>query len=789
MIGKTISHYKITEELGRGGMGVVYKADDLTLKRTVALKFLSANLLTDPDQKTRFLREAQAAAALDHPNISTIHEVHEEDGHTFIVMAFIDGEDLGKKLQEGPLAVTEALDIAIQVARGISKAHSEGIVHRDIKPGNILITPDSQVKVVDFGLAKLATHTKLTKTGAAVGTVRYMSPEQACGYDVDRRTDVWSLGVMLYEMLAGQIPFQGEAEAAIFYSILNEDPLPLTETRKDVSVALEDIIEKAIAKDPSKRFETMDELLAALEKQRDQIALGIKDREFRGLRKLKRRKRLTATIAAVIVLGAAAILTQIFYEKSMEINSIAVLPFSNLSGDESQEFYADGMTSTLINELQKMSALKVISRTTAMRFKHTDMSLPEIADELKVDAIIEASVLRDGNTVWITAQLVRADPEEQLWADNFTRDAGDVLAIHNEVVRSIAERIKVAISPEEQEMLDRVRHVDPEAYEAYLIGKSFVDKWSQDDVEKGIRYLEKALEHDSLYARAYAGLAVAHLFSASVGGGWRAPGEAVPKARAAADRAMELDGTLAEAHMTLGALAVFFDWDIERGEPELKRAIELDPGLTDARIAYAAMLKRLGGKTRIAEAISQLEQTLGTDPLNPWARAHLVWAHLASGNRDLVKEECQQLLDLNPEPILQAQGIIAMAFLDLGEGRVEEALAGVEHSVELTGRRHPDILTHLGVLYASLGRHADAREILNEVITLAEERYVSPVLFARFHAAMGNIDGAFEELERAYKLRCGYLFFLPGTFPQLETDPRWNDLVKRVGLPDKAPNT
>jgi serine/threonine protein kinase/Tfp pilus assembly protein PilF len=770
-------------------MGVVNKADDLTLKRSVALKFLSANLLTDPDQKARFMREAQAVAALDHPNISTIHEIHEENGHTFIVMAYIDGEDLGKKLQAGKLDVTEALDIAIQVARGISKAHSEGIVHRDIKPGNILITSDSQVKVVDFGLAKLATYTKLTKTGTSMGTVRYMSPEQAYGDNVDHRADIWSLGVVLYEMLAGQIPFQGEAEAAIFYSIVNEDPLPLTETRKDVTGALEDIVDKAIAKHPEKRFETMDEFLSALEKQRDQIALGIKDREFRGLRRLKRRKRLTVTIAAVIVLIAAVILTQRFYTKSMEIDSIAVLPFSNLSGDKSQEYYSDGMTSTLINELQKMSALKVISRTTAMRFKDTDKSLPEIASELNVDAIIEASVLRDGNSVHITAQLVRADPEEQLWADSYTRDVGDVLTIHSEVVQSIAERIKLAVSLEEQELLAHVYPVNPEAYEAYLIGKSFVDKWSQDAVEKGIRYLEKALEHDSLYARAYAGLATAHLYSASVGGGWRSPSEAIPMARAAATRALELDRSLAEAHMTLGVLTVFFDWDIERGESELKRAIELDPGLTDVRIAYAAMLKRLGGKARYDEAFNQLEQTLRTDPLNPWARAHLVWTHLDTGNRDLIYEEYQDLLDLNPEPILQAQGIIAMAFFDLGEGRVEEALAGVEQSVELTGRRHPGMLTHLGVLYASLGRHADAREILSEVIALAEERYVSPVLFARFHAAMGNIDGAFEDLERAYELRCGYLFFLPGLFPQLEADPRWNDLVKRVGLPDKAPNT
>jgi serine/threonine-protein kinase len=787
MNGKTIGHYRIDAELGRGGMGVVYKAEDTKLRRTVALKFLSPHLLADPQQKTRFLREAQAAAALDHPNISTIHEVHEADGQTFIVMAFIEGEDVQTKIGSGPMSIDEALDITVQVAKGLAKAHGEGIVHRDIKPGNVIVTKEGVAKVVDFGLAKLATQTKLTHTGTTVGTIRYMSPEQATGGEVDHRTDVWSLGVMLYEMLSGTLPFRGDVEQAILYSVLNEDPKPITETRKDIPVALEDTIEKALAKEPAKRFGTMEEFLTALETQRDQITLGIKERKFTAIRKLKRRKRLSATIAAVVVVGISAILAQTFYTRSMAVDSIAVLPFANLSGDEAQEYYSDGMTVALINKLQQVGALTVISRTSVMQFKDTEKSLPEIARELNVDAIIEASVMRDGDNVRITAQLIRANPERQMWAESYTRDASDVLSLHSEVARSIADRIEVALTASERSLLTRARPVDPEAHEAYLIGKSFVDKWTQDAVEKGILYLEQSLVHDPNYAQAHAGLATAYLYSASMGGGWRSPDEVIDKAREAAKRALALDESLAEAHTVLGTLSMTFDWDIELGERELKRAIELNPNLAEPRIAYAYLLRRLGGRRRFDEAFGQIVAARQSDPLHAHTRVHVIWAHLEAGDSAKVYEECQQLLDLNPEPVFQSQGILAKSFLAWSEGRMEDAVAGFERCVELTERRLPIELTFLGIVYETTGRHAEAMDLLNEIAALAEERYVSPVLFAQLYASMGNIDEAFESLERAYELRCSYLFDITPLFAQLGSDPRWDDLVKRVGLPDKAP--
>jgi serine/threonine protein kinase len=469
MIGQTISHYRILEEIGGGGMGVVYKAEDTKLKRIVALKFLPPELTRDKEAKTRFIHEAQAASALQHNNICSIHEIDETpDGRLFISMDCYEGETLKDKIANGPLPLEEAMDIAFQVAAGLSEAHAAGMVHRDIKPANTIVTDKGDVKILDFGLAKLAGQTKVTKTGMTVGTVAYMSPEQAKGDETDSRSDIWSLGVMLYEMLADRLPFRGEVEPAMLYSIMNEDPEPVTTIRGDVPIGVEDIIEKALAKERANRYETMDALLSDLATQRDQITLGIKERRFRAMRSLKRRKRLAVGTVVVAVLVAAAVLVQVFHTRSMAIDSVAVLPFANLSGDEEQEYFSDGMTVALIKELGQIRALTVISRTSVMQFNKTDKPLPEIARELNVDAVVEASVLRSGDQVRITAQLIRANPERQMWAESYERDARDVLSLQSEVARAIAGEIQVTLTRHEQERLASVRPIDPEAYELYL---------------------------------------------------------------------------------------------------------------------------------------------------------------------------------------------------------------------------------------------------------------------------------------------------------------------------------
>jgi serine/threonine-protein kinase len=786
VIGQTISHYQITEELGRGGMGVVYKAQDTKLKRTVALKFLSPHLLADPKEKARFLHEAQAAAALDHPNISTIHEVHEADGHTFMVMAFIEGEDIGAKMASGEMALDEALDIAVQVARGLSKAHSSGIVHRakahssgivhrDIKPGNVIITNEGVAKVVDFGLAKLATQTKLTKTGTTVGTVRYMSPEQATGGEVDHRTDVWSLGVMLYEMLAGSPPFRGDVEPAMVYSILNEDPKPVTETRKGVPVALEDILEKALAKDPAKRFATMEEFLTALETQRDQITLGIKERKFTAIRKLKRRKRLSATIATVLVVGIAVILAQVFYEKSMAIDSVAVLPFANLSGDAEQEYYSDGMTDALINELGQVGALTVISRTSVMQFKNTDKTLPEIAKELNVDAVIEASVMKEGEKVRITAQLIRANPERQMWAESYTRDAGDVLSLHSEVARAITDRIEVAVTAEERERLSRSRKVDPDAYDAYLKGRLSHYTWSVEGFRKAIDYYREAIRIEPSYAPAYARMAdtYSEMFL------WEAvPWEkAHPKARAAAERALELDPSLGAAHAATGTVKLFFDWDFVGPDADHRRALELNPNNPDTRAAYDFYLTIVG---RHEEAIEHSRKGVEVDPLTPQMELHLAWVLYYAGRYDESIEVCKNVL---------GEGIDAGTYLQLAwaytaKGMYEESVAALDSAFALTSYLDDMGLLNQGAYYyARSGREDKATEILNRMLELSETQQVGSTLVAFVYSGLGETDKMFEWLEKGYEERTIGCIFLRLNFGEYSDDPRYQDLARRIGFP------
>jgi serine/threonine protein kinase/Tfp pilus assembly protein PilF len=762
LIGQTISHYRITEELGRGGMGVVYKAEDTKLKRTVALKFLSPHLLADPNEKARFLHEAQAAAALDHPNISTIHEIHEADGHTFMVMAFLEGEDVGTKIESGEMKLDEALDIAVQVARGLAKAHGAGIVHRDIKPGNVIVTKEGVAKVVDFGLAKLATQTKLTRTGTTVGTVRYMSPEQATGGDVDHRTDIWSLGVMLYEMLAGRPPFRGEVEPAMVYSILNEDPKPVTETRKDIPVALEDVVEKALAKDPAKRYQTMAEFLAALETQRDQITLGIKERKFTAIRKLRRRKRLSATIAATLVVVITAILIQTFYTRSMAIDSVAVLPFANLSGDPDQEYFSDGMTEMLINELGKVSALTVISRTSMMRYKNTDKPLPEIAKELHVDAIVEASVIREGDNVRITAQLIRARPERQIWADSYARNASELSSVHSEVAQAITEHVEVAVTADERKRLKPTRTVDPAARDAYLKGRYTGE----------VQFFIEAIDIDPLYAEPYAGLAEYYCNAGIYG--ILSTEEAEPKAKAAVRRALELDEHLAQAHAVLGTIAFMYDWDWYGPDEHYRRALQLNPNAQEIHNAYDMYLAAVG---RYDEAIAHCRKSMELDPRPDAGVGHLAWIYYYAGRYDESIAVLKKQAKIGPMDHLQ----LAWAYVE--KGMCAEANAALDSVFALVPNPDEVILNQAGHYYARCGRIDRAEELLDSLLAMSDREYVEPCHIAFIYAGLGDPDKMFEWLEKGYEEHSFYMMVFATDFRAYRDDPRFIDLARRIGIP------
>ena len=468
MIGKTISHYKILEELGRGGMGVVYKAEDTKLKRTVALKFLAPIALGSEEEKARFVHEAQAAASLDHPNICTVHEIDDAEGQTFIAMAYIAGQSLKEKVETGPLQLNETLDIAIQVAEGLQEAHEKSIVHRDIKSANIMVSDKGQAKITDFGLAKLTGRTKLTKSNMTFGTVAYMSPEQTQGEEVDHRSDIFSLGVVLYEMITGQHSFKGDYEQAVVYSILHEDPEPITGLRTGVPMELERIVNKALAKNPGERYQHVDELLVDLRSVGRELEADQPKTAQTPSRLPRRHRVLLYGGIALLLLLLALVGRDLFTTGHEPIDSIAVLPLKNYSGDPEQEYFSDGMTEELIDKLGRIKALRVISSTSAMRYKGTNKSLPEIARELDVAAIVEGSVQPFGEQIRIRVLLIDAKADQQLWNGSFERESRNVLALQRQVALAIAQEVAVTLTPQEETQLAEVPEVNPDAYALYL---------------------------------------------------------------------------------------------------------------------------------------------------------------------------------------------------------------------------------------------------------------------------------------------------------------------------------
>ena len=641
MIGRIISHYKILSKLGEGGMGVVYKAEDTKLKRTVALKFLPAHV-DDDEAAQRFVNEAQAVSALDHPNICAIYEIDQTpEGQMFIVMPCYEGASLQAIVKQGPLDLGRAVEIASQVARGLAKAHEKGIIHRDVKPGNILVTSDGLSKIVDFGLAKLATQTRLTRAGTTVGTVMYMSPEQAQGEETDERSDIWSLGVVLYEMVTGKPPFTGDHEQAIIYSILNSPHDPVTRRSPTTPKALERILGRALAKKPADRYQRTNEFAADLDLLKDTL-----QKEAKAQSALPRRPSplrvgmgIVAIVAAVVL---AAVLAKTYFSKPQEkpITSIAVLPLRNLSADPGQDYFSDGMTEAIIKELSQIQALRVISMTSVMRYKNTQKTIPDIAHELGIDAVVEGSVLRADHDVRITAQLIAAHPEKHLWADDFTRSLENILALQSEVAQAIAREIKVAVTPQERARLAATRPVNPEAHEAYLKGNYFWGKMTPDDWYKSIEYFQEAIDKDSTYALAYAGIAKAYDVLACMN--VLRPREAWPKVRAYAEKALSLDPDLAEGMLVIADVTFAFDWDIQRAEEYYKRVIELDPNLALAHYWYGYYLTGLG---RLDEGISEMKHALRLDPLATPMMANLAMAYAVAGQTDKARETLAELFE------------------------------------------------------------------------------------------------------------------------------------------------
>jgi serine/threonine protein kinase/tetratricopeptide (TPR) repeat protein len=634
MIGKTVSHYRILEKLGGGGMGVVYKAEDVKLKRPVALKFLPADLTRDEAAKKRFVLEAQAASALDHPNICNIHEIDEtEDGQLFICMVCYDGGTVKKKIEGGPLKLEEAIHIAAQVAEGLARAHEVGMIHRDIKPANIMVTERGEVKILDFGLAKLSGQTRLTRSGMVAGTVAYMSPEQARGENVDHRTDIWSLGVLLYEMVTGELPFKGEYQPAVVYSILHESPKPISTLRPDVPEGLERVIDRAMSKDPGERYHQVGDMLADLRA----VEIGQE-----------------TLVAKQKLVGMKA-----------ERKSIAVLPLKSLSDSKEDVYFSDGLTEDILTQLSKISDLRVISRQSVMQYKDSKKSLREIGRELNVSVILEGSVRRAGNRVRIVGQLIDARTDEHVWAETYDREMKDIFAIQSDVGHQIARALKVRLSPVEKERMGKKPTENLTAYDYYLKGRDYYYRYRKQDNENAIELFKQALDLDPGYALCYAGLADAYNQRVHRFGSDRA---LLESAIEAGEKALALDPNCAEAHKALG-LAYNIKGLERKGISMYLKAVELNPSY------FPAVVNVGGANVDMGELVDSLEWYKKAVALAPtfalsYCNVGGVYARLSKYAE--AELWLNKALRLQPDLV---EAYFYFTFIYLTQHRYEEALA------------------------------------------------------------------------------------------------------------------